>query len=79
MVLKYAWDVTLIQTPLPLLAATIGRSGVLFLLLRIIAEGRRGSIMRHAGVPPYKVRQTVQQVTSPGARPVPARADPKAS
>jgi hypothetical protein len=28
----------LIQTPLPLLAATIGLSGVLFLLLGIIAE-----------------------------------------
>src|SRR5271165_3970856 len=37
-VLKYGWEVTLIQTPLPLLTATIGLSGVLFLLLGIIAE-----------------------------------------
>jgi hypothetical protein len=30
--------VTLIQTPLPLLAATIGLSGVLFILLGLIVE-----------------------------------------
>src|SRR6201998_1395487 len=33
LVLKYGLDVSLIQTPLPLLAATIGLSGILFLLL----------------------------------------------
>jgi hypothetical protein len=35
---QYGWDLSLIQTPLPLLAATIGLSGVLFSLLGIIAE-----------------------------------------
>src|SRR6201997_3610643 len=36
--LKYISDTSLIQTPLPLLAATIGLSGILFLLLGIISE-----------------------------------------
>src|SRR5947208_2105391 len=36
--LKLGYGVSLIQTPLPLLAATIGLSGALFILLGIIAE-----------------------------------------
>src|SRR5215831_18415113 len=37
-VLKFAFDTSLIQTPLPLLAAVTGLSGVLFLLLGLSAE-----------------------------------------
>jgi glycosyltransferase involved in cell wall biosynthesis len=59
-VLKYAWDVTLIQTPLPLLAATIGLSGVLFLLLGIIAEVQARIYFEARGRPPYKIRRVVQ-------------------
>jgi hypothetical protein len=39
--IKYTYGNSLIQTPLPLLAAVIGLSGVLFLLLGIIAEVHR--------------------------------------
>ena len=41
--------VSLIQTPLPLLAATLGLSGVLFLLLGIMSEIRRGSFLATFG------------------------------
>jgi hypothetical protein len=64
-VLKYAWEVTLIQTPLPLLAATIGLSGVLFLLLGIIAEVQVRVYFEARGRPPYKVRQVVQHPALP--------------
>ena len=62
-VLKYAWDVTLIQTPLPLLAATIGLSGVLFLLLGIIAEVQARIYFEARGRPPYKIRRVVEHPT----------------
>src|SRR5215472_16862394 len=60
LVLKCAWDVSLIQTPLPLLAATIGLSGVLFLLLGIIAEVQVRIYYEARGRPPYRIRSTVQ-------------------
>jgi len=63
--LKYASDVTLIQTPLPLLAATIGLSGVLFLLLGIIAEVQARIYFEARGRPPYKIRQVVQHRALP--------------
>ena len=73
LVLKCAWDVSLIQTPLPLLAATIGLSGVLFLLLGIIAEVQTRIYYEARGRPHYKIRRIVQhpvwQVTSHGPRP----------
>src|ERR1700731_3441566 len=59
--LKYAWDLSLIQTPLPLLAATIGLSGVLFLLLGIIAEVQARIYYEARGRPPYKIRRVVQK------------------
>ena len=63
--LKYTSDVTLIQTPLPLLAATIGLSGVLFLLLGIIAEVQARIYFEGRGRPPYKIRQVVQHRALP--------------
>jgi len=63
--LKYASDVTLIQTPLPLLAATFGLSGVLFLLLGIIAEVQARIYFEGRGRPPYKIRQVVQHRAMP--------------
>jgi dolichol-phosphate mannosyltransferase len=67
-VLKYAWEVTLIQTPLPLLAATIGLSGVLFLLLGIIAEVQVRIYFEARGRPPYKIRRVTQHPAQPRLR-----------
>jgi glycosyltransferase involved in cell wall biosynthesis len=72
-VLKYAWEVTLIQTPLPLLAATIGLSGVLFLLLGIIAEVQVRIYFEARGRPPYKIRQVMQHPALPLRRAMPRR------
>jgi hypothetical protein len=44
----------LIQTPLPLLAATIGLSGVLFLLLGSSPRSRCASISRRASARPTR-------------------------
>src|SRR5215472_14928058 len=74
--LKYAGDVTLIQTPLPLLAATIGLSGVLFLLLGIIAEVQARIYYEARGRPPYKIRRTVQHGRCRGTAWHPANGSP---
>ena len=72
-VLKYAYDVSLIQTPLPLLAATIGLSGILFLLLGIMAEVQVRTYFEACGKPPYKVRRVVQHAMIPRLRVAPQR------
>jgi len=74
--LKYAGDVTLIQTPLPLLAATIGLSGILFLLLGIIAEVQARIYYEARGRPPYKIRRTVQHGRCRGTAWHPANGSP---
>lgn len=66
--LKYAFDVSLIQTPLPLLAATIGLSGILFLLLGIIAEVQARIYFEARGQAPFKVRRVVQHASIPRLR-----------
>jgi len=76
--LKYAWNVSLIQTPLPLLAATIGLSGVLFLLLGIIAEVQARIYYEARGRPPYKIRRIVQHPAAPQRRAAPVGAHPRA-
>jgi glycosyltransferase involved in cell wall biosynthesis len=60
-VLKYGYEVSLIQTPLPLLAATIGLSGVLFILLGLIAEVQARIYFEARGKPPYKVKSVTRQ------------------
>jgi dolichol-phosphate mannosyltransferase len=67
-VLKFTSDVSLIQTPLPLLAATIGLSGVLFLLLGIIAEVQARIYFEARGRPPYKIKRMVQHRALPQPR-----------
>jgi glycosyltransferase involved in cell wall biosynthesis len=57
--LKLGYGVTLIQTPLPLLAATIGLSGVLFILLGIIAEVLTRIYFEARGKPPYKIGRVI--------------------
>jgi glycosyltransferase involved in cell wall biosynthesis len=60
--LKIFNGVSLIQTPLPLLAATTGLSGILFLLLGVLAEVQVRTYYESQGKVPYKVRST-QNVT----------------
>jgi glycosyltransferase involved in cell wall biosynthesis len=54
--LRLAFGTSLIQTPLPLLAATTGLSGILFLLLGIIAEIMTRTYFETRGRSPYKIR-----------------------
>jgi len=60
LVLKLGFGTSLIQTPLPLLAAVIGLSGILFLLLGIIAEVQARIYFESRGRPPYKIKRVVQ-------------------
>ncbi len=73
LVLKIGFDVSLIQTPLPLLSATIGLSGVLFLLLGLMAEVQARTYFESRGKPPYKIRSVVQHSTAPAREPAPMR------
>jgi glycosyltransferase involved in cell wall biosynthesis len=59
-VLKLAYGVSLIQTPLPLLSATVGLSGVLFILLGIIAEVLTRIYFEARGKPPYKIERVTR-------------------
>ncbi len=59
--LKWINGTSLIQTPLPLLAATVGLSGVLFLLLGLLAEVQARTYYEARGKPPYKVRAVIRQ------------------
>jgi dolichol-phosphate mannosyltransferase len=68
--LRLIWGTSLIQTPLPLLAATAGLAGILFLLLGIMAEIITRTYFESRGKAPYKVRAVFSQAT-PGE---PARA-----
>ena len=63
--LKYIDHLSLIQTPLPLLAATIGLSGVLFILLGIMAEIQTRTYFEAQGKAPYKVKSVVENATVP--------------
>jgi glycosyltransferase involved in cell wall biosynthesis len=71
--LKYADATSLIQTPLPLLAAVIGLSGLLFLLLGIIAEVQARIYFESRGRPPYKIKRVVQHPALPRVPAVPRR------
>jgi glycosyltransferase involved in cell wall biosynthesis len=70
LVLKFGFDTSFVQTPLPLLAAVIGLSGILFLLLGIIAEVQARIYYEARGRPPYKIKRIAQQ----GALPQPSAA-----
>jgi glycosyltransferase involved in cell wall biosynthesis len=56
LVLKFNLGISLILTPLPLLAATLGIAGVLFLLLGIIAELMTRTYFAASGRMPYSIR-----------------------
>ena len=63
--LKYGSGVSLIQTPLPLLSATIGLSGVMFLLLGVIAEVLARTYFESRGIPPYKIKSVTRHPSAP--------------
>jgi glycosyltransferase involved in cell wall biosynthesis len=63
-VLKFGYEVSLIQTPLPILAAAIGLSGILFILLGIMAEVQTRIYFEGRGKPPYKVKTIVKHSTA---------------
>jgi glycosyltransferase involved in cell wall biosynthesis len=67
--IKYYYGSSLIQTPLPLLAATIGLSGILFILLGVMAEIQTRIYYESRGKPPYKIKTIVKNSTS-GRAPV---------
>lgn len=69
LVLKYGYGASLIQTPLPLLAATIGLSGILFILLGVMAEIQTRIYFESRGKPPYKIKSIVKHSTT-GRAPV---------
>lgn len=60
LVLKAFYSTSLIQTPLPLLAATFGLSGVMFLLLGMLAEVQARTYYESRGRAPYKIRSVVR-------------------
>jgi glycosyltransferase involved in cell wall biosynthesis len=60
LVLKYSFGVSLIQTPLPLLTATIGLSGILFILLGVMAEVQARIYFEVRGRPSYKIKRVVE-------------------
>ena len=65
LVLRFGFGTSLIQTPLPLLAATLGLSGVLFLLLGIMSEIMSRTYFEAQGKAPYKIRSVVQHAATP--------------
>jgi dolichol-phosphate mannosyltransferase len=67
--MKYGYGASLIQTPLPLLAATIGLSGILFILLGVVAEIQTRIYFESRGKPPYKIKSIVKHSTA-GRAPV---------
>ncbi len=66
--LRFIFGTSLIQTPLPLLAATTGLSGILFLLLGIMTEIMTRTYFETRGKSPYKIRS----VSRHGSLQVPA-------
>ena len=65
LVLKYGFGVSLVQTPLPLLAATVSLSGILFILLGVMAEVQSRIYFEVRGRPPYKIRRIVEHSEPP--------------
>ncbi len=65
LVLKFNFGVSFIQTPLPLLAAAISLSGILFILLGVIAEVQARIYFEVRGRPSYKIRRVVEHSPPP--------------
>jgi glycosyltransferase involved in cell wall biosynthesis len=54
--LKYGEGVSLIQTPLPLLAGTLGLSGIVFILMGVLAEIQMRTYFESQNKRPYAIR-----------------------
>jgi glycosyltransferase involved in cell wall biosynthesis len=67
-VLKYGYGLSFIQTPLPLLAATISLSGILFILLGVMAEVQARIYFEVRNRPPYKIKRVVEHSPPPRHR-----------
>jgi glycosyltransferase involved in cell wall biosynthesis len=65
LILKYGYGVSFVQTPLPVLAAAIGLSGILFILLGVMAEVQSRIYFEVRGRPPYKIRRIVEHSAAP--------------
>jgi hypothetical protein len=52
-------------TPLPLLAASLGLSGILFLLLGILAEIMTRTYFESRGKAPYKIKSIISHDEAP--------------
>ena len=65
LVLKFNFGVSFVQTPLPLLAAAISLSGILFILLGVIAEVQARIYFEVRGRPSYKIRRVVEHSPPP--------------
>lgn len=59
LVLKFGSGVSMIQTPLPLLAAICGTTGILSILMGLLAEIQVRTYFESQRRPPYSVRETV--------------------
>jgi len=68
LMLKYGFGVSFIQTPLPLLTATIALSGILFILLGVMAEVQARIYFEVRGRPPYKIKRVVEHSAPPRKR-----------
>ena len=73
LVLKYGYGVSFIQTPLPLLAAAISISGILFILLGVMAEVQARIYFEVRGRPSYKIRRVVEHSPQPRRKAVARR------
>ncbi len=71
--LRFLFGTSLIQTPLPLLAATLGLSGILFLLLGIQAEIITRTYFEARGKAPYKIRSITRHESLTGPQEGPRR------
>jgi|SRR5579863_7318328 len=65
LILKYGFGVSFIQTPLPLLTATIGLSGILFILLGVMAEVQARIYFEVRGRPSYKIKRVAEHPAPP--------------
>lgn len=63
--LRIGFHVSFILTPLPLLAASLGLSGILFLLLGILAEIMTRTYFESRGKAPYKIKSIISHDEAP--------------
>jgi glycosyltransferase involved in cell wall biosynthesis len=68
--LKFGSGISMIQTPLPLLAAICGTTGILSVLMGLLAEIQVRTYFESQRRPPYSVRETVNFADEPEQPPI---------